>query len=60
MTQPLCAVCGQRMLWTSAFLIEQDVLMHARCSPPLAGRLERGDEVPPKSVRERITSTAAP
>ena len=45
MTRPPCAVCGQRVLWTSAFLFEQEVLMHARCWPPLARFLEQGEEV---------------
>jgi hypothetical protein len=58
MTRPSCAVCGQRVLWTSAFLFEQEVLMHARCWPPLARILERADEVRQKSARERILSTA--
>jgi hypothetical protein len=58
MTRPLCAVCGQRVLWTSAFLFEQEVLMHARCWPPLARLLEQGDEVRQKLARERIVSPA--
>lgn len=58
MTQPPCAVGGQRVLWTSAFLFEQDVLMHARCWPPLARLLEQGEEVRQKLGRERILSPA--
>jgi hypothetical protein len=58
MTQPPCAVCGQRVLWTSAFLFESEVLMHARCWPPLARLLEQGDEVRLKLARERIVSAA--
>jgi hypothetical protein len=53
MIQPPCAVCGQRVLWTSAFLFEQEVLMHARCWPPLARFLEQGDEVRQRLARER-------
>ena len=37
MTQRRCAICGQPVLWTSAFLFEQEVLMHARCWPPWPG-----------------------
>jgi hypothetical protein len=58
MTQPPCAVCGQRVLWTSAYLFEQDVLMHARCWPPVSRLLKQGDAVPQRSARERIVSTA--
>jgi hypothetical protein len=59
MTRPPYAVCGQRVLWTSGFLFEQEVLMHARCWPPLARLLKQGDEVREKSVRERILPAAA-
>jgi hypothetical protein len=58
MTQRRCAICGQRVLRTSAFLFEQEVLMHARCWPPLARLLEQGDEVRQKLARERIVSPA--
>jgi hypothetical protein len=59
MPRPPCAVCGQRVLWTSAFLFEQEVLMHARCWPPLSRLLKQGDEVRGKSARERILPAAA-
>jgi hypothetical protein len=58
MTQRRCAICGQAVLQTSAFLFEQDVLMHARCWPPLARLLEQGDAVWPRLARERIASPA--
>jgi hypothetical protein len=54
MTQRRCAVCGQPVLWTSAFLFEHEVLMHARCWPPLARLLEQGEKVRDKWVRQRI------
>jgi hypothetical protein len=57
MTQRWCAICGQPVLRTSAFLFEQDVLMHARCWPPLARLLEQGDEVRQNAMCERIASS---
>jgi len=57
MTQPPCAVCGQRVLWTSAFLFEQEVLMHARCWPPRAWFLEQGDEMRDRAARAPIVPT---
>ena len=54
MTQRRCAICGQAVLRTSAFLFEQDVLMHARCWPPLARLLEQGDEMRDRAAREPI------
>jgi hypothetical protein len=58
MTHRRCAICGQPVLWTSAFLFEQDVLMHAGCWPPLARLLEQGEEVRQKLARERKASPA--
>jgi hypothetical protein len=55
MIQRRCAVCGQPVLRTSAFLFEQDVLMHAPCWPPLARILARGDEVRQNLARERAS-----
>ena len=52
MTQRRCAICGQPVLRTSAFLFEQDVLMHAGCWPPLARFLEQGDEMRDRAARE--------
>jgi DNA-directed RNA polymerase subunit RPC12/RpoP len=46
MTRPRCPVCGQRVLWTSAFLFESEVLMHARCWPPLRRLLDRAEKAP--------------
>jgi hypothetical protein len=53
MTQRRCAICGQPVLRTSAFLFEQDVLMHARCWPPLARILALADELRQDLARER-------
>jgi hypothetical protein len=53
MIQCRCAVCGQPVLRTSAFLFEQDVLMHARCWPPLARILALGNELRQGLARER-------
>jgi hypothetical protein len=57
MTQRRCAICGQPVLRTSAFLFEQEVLMHARCWPPLARLLEQGDEMRDRAARELMVPT---
>jgi hypothetical protein len=56
MIQRRCALCGQPVSRTSAFLFEQDVLMHAGCWPPLARLLGQGEEVRQTLARERIAS----
>jgi hypothetical protein len=61
MIQRRCPICGQAVLWTSAFLFEQEVLMHARCWPPLAGLLAQDDEPPATPhAGDRLTRDEGP